>query len=200
MTLALWIHEHLLLNSAIFFKVLETWDTDHRPRAYLLPQIARGIKSTAVSPWGDPPNQAISLGIELGRVIHIIRKESCWLLAHDEPNTPTVWGYKTHIHTSVSIFHSLLHNCQFYGFNPFVKSLFLDHVFNIFIQGELHVTQEWCSWTSAHGSTSYVTLTFPETSLPSKVFRKWGFEPPCPWLLCIFHIGMTPCISHPVAV
>lgn len=64
--------------------------------------------------------------MELRRVIHGIGKESCWLPARDEPNTLTVREYKTYIHTPVSVFHSLLHSCQFCGFSPFVKSLFLE--------------------------------------------------------------------------
>ena len=79
----------------------------------------------AALPWGDSSNQAILLEIEPGSMIHIVGKDSCWLPAHDEPNALTVWRYKTHIHTPSSVFYSLLHNCHSYGFNPFVKSLFL---------------------------------------------------------------------------
>lgn len=59
-----------------------------------------------------------------------------------------------------------------------LRVYFWNHVFNIFIQGTFRVTQEWCSWTSAHALTTHVTLMFSKSSLPSRVFRKWAFQDP----------------------
>lgn len=46
--------------------------------------------------------------------------------------------------------------------------------------------------------TSYVTLLLPETSMSSgEHLGTEVLKAPCPWFLCISHIGMTSGISHP---
>lgn len=39
-----------------------------------------------------------------------------------------------------------------------LRVYFWNGVFNIFIQGALHVTEEWCSWTGAYVLTSQMAL------------------------------------------
>lgn len=153
--------------------VLDIWDPDHGLKADLPSQIDMDKKFTGSFSLGRSCQLSHFLGDitwEGGDFLLLQRK---WLVSG--------LSWTKHPHsvkkedTFTYHFQSSMACCTIVNSMVSILSLrayFWHHIFNIFIQDALHVTQEWCSWKSAYASAFHTTLLLPETSLSSREFKK----------------------------